>query len=114
MRNLRPSRLDDLAAVYARKAKREALPPVDPAMGIYDSVAVTLAATRDYQLRGWLSDFLLRLYGAARVDLCPEGSEATVALDALVQVLGASNLDQARMAARIALQTIKATTEDIT
>lgn len=106
------SRLDELAAVYARKARREALPEVDPALGLQDSVAVTFAATRDYKLRGWLADFMLRVDGAKLCDLYPEGSEAALAVDALVQVLGASNLDQARMAARIALQTIKATTTE--
>lgn len=112
------SRLDDLAADYQRKAVREgfhdgaggAAVERDP---IVDAQRM-FKTTRDYQLRGWLSDFMLRVYGAQRADLCPEGSEATVALDALVAVLGASSLYQARMAARIALQTIKATTTGAT
>jgi hypothetical protein len=90
-------RADELAAEYAKRVLHMKLDPIPEQ---------ALKNERDYQMRGWLADFILRRDAAKYLEQLPEGSEAEIAMDALVEVLGTRYAEAAHRAARNALRTI--------
>lgn len=94
--------LDDLTVEYQNKAKREGFAHLGDA-------TEALAATRDYALRSWLHDFILRWDATEALDKYPETSEAAIYQAALIAVLGTprnASIDATRDIARKALQRV--------
>lgn len=94
------SRIDALTAEYQAKAKREGFLHLGDA-------AEALASTRDYALRGWLHDFILRWETTEFAENYPPTSEAAIFSAALVDILGAANTDTVKRIARDALKRVR-------
>lgn len=74
--------VDELNAEYLAKATREGFLDLGDA-------SEALAETRDYELRGWLRDFIVRHDTASALDDCrfgPPGSDAEVMARALLLI----------------------------
>lgn len=68
-----------LTAEYQDKARK---------LGLEGDAFEALAATRDYEIRNWLGDFITRWEAAEAAANYPEDSEAAVFAAALIEILG--------------------------
>lgn len=99
-------RVDALIEEYQLKSKLEGFDKLGDA-------TEALATTRDYQLKGWLCDYILRwetVESIERGEFGPDHSEAQVLAEAMVQILGTprnSITDRALSIARNALKRVQ-------
>lgn len=90
---------------YQTKARREGFLDLGDA-------SEALAVTRDYALKNWLSDFILRWDTTEALEegrFGPDGSEAEHMARALLAILNVprnGSIDAARTAARVALKAV--------
>jgi hypothetical protein len=92
--------LDALTAEYQAKAKRDGFLHLGDAQE-------ALAVTRDYALRNWLSDFILRWESAEMLANYPPTSEAAIFSQALIDILRHRDTECMHSIARDALQRVR-------